>query len=539
MTFSERVLRHRLLLPALLLLGAAIAVSRGQDAAWDLKNYHLYNAWAFFHGRLGIDLAPASLQSYFNPLLDLPYFWLGTGPLSTSPRVLAALQGLWYGGAVFLLCLIVRRFAGQEGRAPAWTDLAAIFIGATGTMTLTQAGMSTNELPLAVLVMAGYLVAMPLAAQREGTLLGRAALAGLLCGLAAGLKPTAIVYAPALGFAVWAARGFRLAGLTEAVTLGVAALFGFFAAYGSWGYSLWHLTGNPIFPMFNQVFHSPWMPDAGGTDRQFMPKSVLQTLFYPFWWLRKNDTQGGNTFADARYALAMLALLGAGAIALARRRPGAASNPVRRMLFTFVCAAYVLWLALYSILRYAVPIEMLTGLTVLAAASLVAEALDRPRSRLTAAVIGATLLITLATTRYTDWGHAPFAKTPFAVEAAAVTPGSLVVVLSAPNAYVIPFVPNAEEATFVSLTWLNVLSQHHEFDQRVRAAIEGHEGPIYAILRDTAAADGSLGQLTDILPGARMDSCSPIRSGLELTPRRRDLAEGLRLCKVVAARSKP
>jgi hypothetical protein len=531
MNIAERMLRHRALLPVLLMLGAVIAISRGQDAAWDLKNYHLYNAWAFLHGRLGVDLAPASLQSYFNPLLDLPYFWLGTGPLAGAPRVLAGLQGLWYGAAVYVLCLVVRRFAENERRPVAWADLAAIVIGASGTMTLTQAGMSTNEVPLALLILGGYLIAMPLVAQVEGTRLSRAAVAGLLCGVAAGLKPTAVVYAPALGFAVWAGRGFRRHGLAEAAVIGAASAAGFFIAYGAWGYSLWHLTGNPIFPMFNQVFHSPWMPDTNGTDRAFMPKSPLQALFYPFWWLTKNTTQGGNSFADARYALAMLALLTAG-VATALRRRAVQGNPARRMLFAFLAAGYVLWLALYSILRYAVPMEMFTGLAILAAARLVADAFGRPPARVTAATMAAILLITLGTTRYTDWGHAPFGKVAFPVTAAPLPAGSLVVILSAPNAYVVPFIPNGERATFVSLTWLNALSQGHEFAQRVRTAIQEHNGPRYALLRDTAEQEGALPQLAAILPGYRLEACVPVQSGLEMTRRKRDLSDGLRLCQI-------
>jgi hypothetical protein len=41
----------------------------GADANWDLYNYHLYNAFAWLHGKLQTDLAPAGLQSYFNPLI--------------------------------------------------------------------------------------------------------------------------------------------------------------------------------------------------------------------------------------------------------------------------------------------------------------------------------------------------------------------------------------------------------------------------------------------------------------------------------------
>jgi hypothetical protein len=58
------------------LLAGFLAVAKGQDGNWDLRNYHLYNPWAWLNDRLTTDLAPAGLQSYFNPLIDLPYFFL-------------------------------------------------------------------------------------------------------------------------------------------------------------------------------------------------------------------------------------------------------------------------------------------------------------------------------------------------------------------------------------------------------------------------------------------------------------------------------
>ena len=41
---------------AVSLLCALLSLLRGQDANWDLRNYHVYNAWALLEGRLGIDL---------------------------------------------------------------------------------------------------------------------------------------------------------------------------------------------------------------------------------------------------------------------------------------------------------------------------------------------------------------------------------------------------------------------------------------------------------------------------------------------------
>src|SRR5438105_2208625 len=102
-----RVLTHRNRLLVLCLVGASVlSWMLGQDANWDLKNYHLYNAYALLAGRWGIDFIPASLQTFFNPLADIPYYILATKVFLTLPRVLAAVLGLYYGALAYFVFLV-------------------------------------------------------------------------------------------------------------------------------------------------------------------------------------------------------------------------------------------------------------------------------------------------------------------------------------------------------------------------------------------------------------------------------------------------
>jgi hypothetical protein len=50
------------------------SIHLGVDQMWDLKNYHLYNPLAALDDRYLYDIAPAGLQSYYNPILDFPFF---------------------------------------------------------------------------------------------------------------------------------------------------------------------------------------------------------------------------------------------------------------------------------------------------------------------------------------------------------------------------------------------------------------------------------------------------------------------------------
>jgi len=88
------------------LLFGAWSVWFGVDANWGLYNYHLYNPFAFLRGKLAIDLAPAGLQSYFNPLLDVPYYLASR---SLPAPVVAFAMGTIHGFNFVLLLEITRR----------------------------------------------------------------------------------------------------------------------------------------------------------------------------------------------------------------------------------------------------------------------------------------------------------------------------------------------------------------------------------------------------------------------------------------------
>ncbi len=71
---------HLTFLVGCLALAAIVSARLGQDANWDLLNYHLYNGAALLRGRFDQDLLAAGMQSYLNPLLDALYAGLALGP---------------------------------------------------------------------------------------------------------------------------------------------------------------------------------------------------------------------------------------------------------------------------------------------------------------------------------------------------------------------------------------------------------------------------------------------------------------------------
>ena len=91
---------------AALLFGGFASLLRGVDTNWDLRNYHFYNPWAWLNGRLIFDYAPAQVQSYYSPLLDLPFFALVQAHLPAF--AITFLMGFPFGLAVYFFVRIVR-----------------------------------------------------------------------------------------------------------------------------------------------------------------------------------------------------------------------------------------------------------------------------------------------------------------------------------------------------------------------------------------------------------------------------------------------
>src|SRR6516165_11372899 len=101
---------------ALLVLACAgaglVSVILGPDNYWDLRYYHLYDPWAYLHGRYLYDIGPAQEQGFLNPTADFLFYGLISSPLNEMPRLVAFIMGAVHGinAAITLAiaCLVLR-----------------------------------------------------------------------------------------------------------------------------------------------------------------------------------------------------------------------------------------------------------------------------------------------------------------------------------------------------------------------------------------------------------------------------------------------
>jgi hypothetical protein len=425
---------------AVVLAWAGLVVLLGKDTSWDFRNYHWYNAYAFLTGRMGFDVAVGHHATYYNPLLDLPYYGLATTmPSWVALAYLGAFQGL-----NFIPLYLVSRSALD---APLKITGAAVLAlaGLLGGMSLRLTGTTYYDNVLSVFVLSGLAM---IVISREHLATGStrsialiAGFAGLLIGAAVGLK---LVVAPfALGFAAmltvipgtWQRR------VTLVLAGGAGGLIGVALLGGFWFATLYGETGNPIFPYFNNVIGSTLIGNASYRDVRFVPDSIGDALIFPFVfsfdWRSAADWQ----FGDVRVMLAYMAVPVAICIWLfgTPSREPLVSPGAARLLFVFAGVSYLLWLLLFAIYRYIVTLEMLAPLLIAAAIGFAPV----PR-RWQVIATGVVLAAAFVLATYIFGARAPVGDPYVQISQPAIArPAETMVLMTGyePMAYVIPTLP--------------------------------------------------------------------------------------------------
>ncbi|MEA2865097.1 MAG: hypothetical protein QOC84_3053, partial [Bradyrhizobium sp.] len=97
-SIRSKMRRHRVPIAialASMSAGAIYTCLLGQDVNWDWQNYHEYNVWALLNGRYDFDAFPAGFQTYFNPAVYFPvYFLRHYLPQPYGMLILGAIHGL-------------------------------------------------------------------------------------------------------------------------------------------------------------------------------------------------------------------------------------------------------------------------------------------------------------------------------------------------------------------------------------------------------------------------------------------------------------
>lgn len=283
---------------------AVVALGIASSAAWpptlqfDDLAYHLGLPWQLMlHGRYVPD---ATQQVWaFAP-------WAGD-VVQALPQVLARAEARAAVNAAWLLATAAALWrigaALRLGPAMRWASIA--LMASLPMASVLLGGMQTETAAAAVTAWLAAIILAPAPRTRE--LFAGALLFGFLCAL----KPMhAVAALPLLAWAAWRHRAAR----PRAGAFALAVLL--VLAMGASSYTMaWLHTGNPVLPLLNDVFRSPYF-----TAQRFDDLRWHQGFDLALPWRMTFHTSAYVEGWDGALGLVLVALSGAWLLALADRR---------------------------------------------------------------------------------------------------------------------------------------------------------------------------------------------------------------------------
>ncbi len=494
----EEAPRHheigRLELLVVALLSIAFTTCRalllGQDLSWDLRNYHYYSVYAWLNHRVTYHIEPAQLQTWLNPLVFVPHYWLMN---HLSPVVAGALFGAFAGINCILVYAIARCVISAKTRAMAiFLSLLATGIGVSGPEFLANIGTTSSDISSSIPILAGLLaLCWSLYSDTSARQQYAAyAVCGVFLGMAAGLKLTAMTFAVGLALSLvvlWFTKGF---GARRFALYSAGGILGFLLTGGYWCWFLWKHYSNPILPYYNTAFRSPWVTTGNWRDNGGMPRTFVIALSYPFQWFAGLHPTNHAPLRDARFALLSILLplcfLKMLWRAVRKRDEGEKAAAEQSLIGTnhfwllvlFSLFSYVLWIRTFAIYRYLLPLDLITGLILLLV-------LDRLISNYRSKVVVFLLLglFSIAWSKPFVRERIPYRKTDWwgvQLSPSASAPNTLFVILGyGPLGYIVPFLPDSGRVIRINGNMPPQLNTR--LGQEAMRLISQHTGPIRSL----------------------------------------------------------
>lgn len=307
----------------------SISVYLGQNNYADLRNYHFYNPYAILNDRLGFDYAPAHIQTYLNPTLDLIfYFFVKNLP----PKIVGFLMGGIHGFNFWLIFAIAfymlkslmlptnrNSTSDSESNGDKWLvgfSLIISAIGIYGPISIFELGGTSNDNLVSLFTLGAILLLLKAISTRGVYSLSdmkkELIVSGILVGIAIGLKLTQVVYGIGFITAVTVFKGDWKSRINSVGLMTIAIASGIILSRGYWMYHLWAKFESPLFPFYNEIFRSPYYTLSNFTDSTYLPEGFIEHLNYPFqFWFHNSSYFGGDQFRgnDMRFSIIYILLL--------------------------------------------------------------------------------------------------------------------------------------------------------------------------------------------------------------------------------------
>ena len=267
----------------------------------------------------------------------------------------------------------------------------------------------------------------------------------------------------------WRDRVLRSILFSTGVTAGLALCGGLWMAH------LYRAYGNPTFPYFNGVFHSPYAASGSNRDATFQPHGLLDTVLFPFRFTLNSRRVAEYDFRDSHIALAYIAVpLALLSTFFRRKKPeNAGTSVMANFLFVFFAVSYAAWMLLFAIYRYLLPLEMIAPLVIVMAV------LTLPVPRRAAVTLCIALLLGCQASIRAGYDRKPWEAHYVRVELPYAVPADATLLLAgnAPMGYVVTALPSSVPAIRAG----SYLAVDNLFAASVKQRIAAASGPLYVL----------------------------------------------------------
>jgi hypothetical protein len=502
----------------------AYTLNLGQDANYDLLNYHLYSAASLAWGT-GFDNL-VNEQQFLAPYLYSLFYFLHR---HLSPQLCAIVLTLIQALNMVLVGALTWQISATITANFFWRMSAmglCVLLAGTGPMFLTEMGTSfadslTTIPTLLALLCWNRAITLTLAQQKASLIqatttsasatttaiptryLHKPALyyfiTGLLLGIASGLKLTCAIYSISLIFTnlLICPWGYKL---RSTCALAISSALGFVGIAGYWMAQLYSHFASPLFPFYNGLFASPFYSQTNYVDTRFLPQSFLQALTYPVEFALGSHPSSEVPFSDPRFLVVFVLALCWGFMTLwdiARAKTHAAGHLTGKhkrkitsiqidgvqsfkALLLFSLGVYLIWILSFGIQRYLLGIELLCGLLILGILLLIGF------SQRTSLLLLATLTVAIvAHSRPGDFGHTAWAKVTSKLElpAALEQDAGLYLLTYHPSAFLFALWPtdaHGIRSQFIDSALTK--DRHNAMGQSVYQRFHASPAKVYALL---------------------------------------------------------
>lgn len=332
----------------------------------DLYNYEYYNVWAFLNNRYEQDFLAADFRTYWNPFIDFyQYFAINIFKnhkfLYTIASVLDDII------ALFLVYKIADKFLSYNVQNRNLSlALIVLYVIFSPIMHIVVCDCSRNDMFITVIILLAFYLLLNIFNNTDSKKTTKyITITGALVGIAIGLKLTAAVFGLTfLLCLICLSKTFKNP-LKNIFLFLLSMITAFLLVDGYWLYKIYSLFQNPFFPIFNNIFHSPYADsnDIYTIDYACIkPRGFIDFLLYPFMWGEFVPYGTLQRSWDSRYAINIICIFILTFAFLKKYYMPVKNRNWLYFLILFCFLSYEINLLVFGMYRYITATSLLFGL---------------------------------------------------------------------------------------------------------------------------------------------------------------------------------